>query len=153
MRRRSRILVPAAAIAVVALVSMLSVGASATPSTTHGSKLAPVTKIAFKLDSHSVVEGAAVTGSVLVRTRSGHQWVGLASASLSLRVDGVEVATLATDANGAASVSYVGVVGDHVMKVVFTGDELHKRAQRAQGFEVAGAAPSPSPSPSESPSP
>jgi hypothetical protein len=103
-------------------------------------KPAPVTKITFKLDDHNVPPGSAVTGSVLVRTRSNHEWVPFASAPLVVRVGGTQVLTLTTDANGAAAISYVAAAGDHVMKVVFAGDATHKRAQRAQGFAVVAGA-------------
>lgn len=149
--RKIGILSPVAGAAIAALVVWaFATGAVATPVTGNN---APVTKMTFKLRPHTVVEGSAVTGSVLVQTRSANKWVGLPGASLSLQVDGVEVSTLTTDASGLAAISYTGVAGDHVMKVVFAGDALHKRAQRAQGFQVVGATPSPSPSPSASPSP
>lgn len=103
-------------------------------------KPAPVTKIRFKLDDHNVPPGSAITGSVLVRTRSNHDWVPFASAPLSVRVGGTQVLTLTTDASGAATISYVAAEGDHVMKVAFAGDASHKRAQRAQGFAVVAGA-------------
>lgn len=107
----------------------------------------PVTKITFKLSDHHVVVGDTVPGSVTVMTRSGHAWVPLEGATVSLTVDKVEVATLTTDAAGHADVAYVATeAGGHVMRTVFAGDDLHKRAQRAQGFEVE-AAPSPAPAP------
>jgi hypothetical protein len=107
-------------------------------------KPAPVTKIKFKLDDHNVPPGSAVTSSVLVRTRSGHNWVPFVGAPISVRVGGAQVLSLTTDANGIVAISYVAAAGDHVMKVVFAGDATHKRAQRAQGFSVvvgATAAP------------
>ena len=105
-------------------------------STSAVAKPAPVTKIRFKLDDHNVPPGAAVTGSILVRTRSNHEWVPFAFAPLSIRVDGTEVFTLVTDAQGQATTSYVAPAGGHVMRVVFAGDATHKRARRAQGFAV-----------------
>lgn len=103
-------------------------------------KPAPVTKIKFKLDAHELAAGTDVTGSVNVFTRLGNVWSPFEGATLSLRVDKVEVATLTTDVDGHADVVYSGALeGDHVMKVVFLGDELHKRAQRAQGFSVTGS--------------
>jgi fibronectin type 3 domain-containing protein len=117
----------------------IGLGLIATPAV---AKPAPVTKIAFKLDAHEVAAGSDVTGRVDVLTRSGNTWAALGVASLSLRVDGVEVGTLVTDVDGHADVVYAGALeGDHVMKVVFTGDTLHKRAQRAQGFSVSATAP------------
>ena len=126
----------------VALGVCLSVGLFATNAI---AKPAPVTKISFKLDDHNVPPGSPVTSDVLVRTRSNHEWVPFANALLSVRVDGTQVLTVTTDANGKAAISYVAAAGGHVMKVVFAGDATHKRAQRAQGFAVvAGATTVPS---------
>ena len=109
-------------------------------STSAFAKPAPVTKITFKLDDHNVPPGAAVTSAVLVRTRSNHEWVPFAGAPLSIRLDGTEVLTLVTDAEGRATLSYVAPEGGHVMRVVFAGDETHKRARRSQGFAVVAGA-------------
>lgn len=110
-------------------------------------KSAPVTKMKFKLDAHELTAGADVTGSVDVFTRTGNMWAAFPAATLSLRVDGVEVGTFLTDAAGHADVLCVGALeGDHVMKVFFAGDDLHKKAQRAQGFIVsASVAPATAP--------
>lgn len=124
-------------IVAVALGITLGVGVLAT---SVAAKQAPVTKITFKLDDHNVPPGSAITGSVLVRTRSNHEWVPFAGAPLSVRVGGTQVLSLTTDADGRASISYVAAAGDHVMKVVFSGDDAHKRAQRAQGFAVVEGA-------------
>ena len=103
-------------------------------------KPAPVTKIKFKLDSHEVTVGSNVTGTVFVWTRSGNQWLPFAGALLSVRVAGVEVGTVTTDATGFAAVSYLATTeGDYAMKVFFLGDDTHRRAQRAQGFSVTAA--------------
>jgi len=81
-----------------------------------------------------------VTSDVLVRTRSNHEWVPFAGAPLSVRVDGTDVLTVVTGVDGHATVSYVAPEGGHVMRVVFLGDDTHKRARRSQGFSVnAGA--------------
>jgi hypothetical protein len=105
-----------------------------------GAKSKPVTKIKFKLDSHEMVVGDDVTGTVKVCTHTGHPWDPFPGATLSVRVDGDEVGTVVTDANGEADIVYAGATeGDHVMKVVFAGDDTHKRAQRAQGFTVAAS--------------
>lgn len=124
---------------IVALVLgvTLCVGLSATNAI---AKPPPVTKITFKLADHNVPPGSVVTGSVHVRTRSNHEWTPFAGAPLSVRVGGTEVLVLTTDANGDAAISYVAALGDHVMKVVFAGDDTHKRAQRAQGFSVVAGA-------------
>jgi predicted phage tail protein len=127
---------------VVWLAATLCIGIFATAA---AAKPAPVTKIRFHLADHNVPPGSAVTSTVLVRTRSGHAWVPFAGAPLSVRVDGTQVLTVTTGANGEAPISYVAATGDHVMKVVFAGDATHKRAQRAQGFSVvAGATAVPS---------
>ncbi len=121
-------------VAGVLLAAVFAVPAAAKP--------APVTKITFKLDSHQVAAGDQVTSSVLVQTRSGHMWVAFPGAVLSIVVDGVEVGLATAGADGLAPVAYTAAeAGDHVMKVVFAGDETHKKAQRAQGFEVSGSTP------------
>lgn len=121
----------------LALGAMLSVGLLAG---TAGAKPAPVTKIKFKIDDHNVPPGSAVTGSVLVRTRDRREWVPFAGAPLTVKVDGTQVLSLTTDANGMAEISYVAASGEHVMRVVFAGDATHKRARRAQGFAVVEGA-------------
>lgn len=123
----------------IAILLGLAVGLAlvATPA---AAKPAPVTKIKFKLDAHELAAGTDVTGWVDVFTRTDHVWAPFPAATLSLRVDGVEVGTLTTDVDGHADVGYTGALeGDHVMKVFFLGDDLHKRAQRAQGFSVTGS--------------
>lgn len=124
----------------LALATMLCVGVLAT---TAIAKPAPVTKIGFFLDDHNVLQGSAVTSAILVQTRSDHEWVPFAGATLSILVDGTEVMTLAADATGVGALSFVAAPGDHVMKVVFAGDATHERAQRAQGFSVIAGAPLP----------
>jgi hypothetical protein len=109
-------------------------------STSAIAKPAPVTKITFKLSDHNVPPGGAVTGSIVVRTRSNHEWIPFAGAPLSVRVDGTDVLTLVTDASGRATVSYVAPEGGHVMRVMFLGDDSHKRARRSQGFAVVAGA-------------
>lgn len=127
----------------IAVLTCLAVAAPAT------AKPAPVTKIRFKLDDHEVMAGEDITGSVHVWTRDGNAWVPLEGAVLKLLVDGVEKTGILseTDDKGFAAVSYEATEeGDHVMKVVFEGTDTHKRAQRAQGFEVSPAvAPPPAP--------
>ncbi len=124
----------------------------------NGHKPPPVTNIRFKLDDHSVNVGDTLTGTVMVASHAQHQkpnWVPFGGATLSLTVDGVEVGTLVTDDTGHAVVAHVATSeGDHVMRVVFAGDELHKRAQRAQGFSVGPATvPDPEPTPEPTPDP
>ncbi len=104
-----------------------------------GAKSAPPTKIKFKLDDHNVAEGETVTGTIAARTGRGKDREPLAGASLTVLVDKVEVDSLVTDDEGRALVEYVATeAGEHNMKVVYAGDGEHKRAKRAQGFDVGG---------------
>lgn len=129
------------AVAAVATLGLTVLAASA------AAKPGPTTKIRFKLDTHSVEVGDTVTGTVLVWTHrgsaggghmgGGSPWTPLEGAELSVRVDGTEVATVTTDADGLALISFVAdTEGGHVMKVFYDGDDTHKRARRAQGFQV-----------------
>jgi hypothetical protein len=98
---------------------------------------AAVTKMKFKLNSHSVSVGDQVAGTVHLWTRSNHHWTPLSAAGLSIRLDGTEVDTATSDSDGQASVSVTaGSAGGHVVKVVFVGDDSHRKAHRAQGFEA-----------------
>nr|MDP9342545.1 Ig-like domain-containing protein [Actinomycetota bacterium] len=119
----------------VLVAGMLLVGIVA--GTAAAQKVRPATsKMKFKLDSHTVVVGDQVTGTVHLWTRSNHHWVPLADSDLSVRLDGTEVATATTDSDGKASISLTSdTAGDHVIKVVYAGDDTHRKAQRAQGFE------------------
>jgi predicted phage tail protein len=104
-------------------------------------KPAPVTKIRFKLDVHHITLGQSLTGTATVWTRDGHAWVPVDAALLSIRVHGVEVGTATTDPTGVAAISYTPItVGGAALKVFYAGDELHKQARRAQGFEVGESA-------------
>lgn len=137
------------------LVAALGLTLLASPS---AAKPPPVTKMKFKLDVHEVVAGDPVTGGVSAWSR-GQGWEPLASVELMLKVDGEEVGTVTTDAEGYADITYAAEEGDHVMKVVFPGDELHKRARRAQGFTVMPGDPEseseeePAPEPEPEPDP
>jgi hypothetical protein len=110
-------------------------------------KQPPVTKLKFKLDVHEVAAGTPVTGGVYAWTHAGKVWETFPTAALTVKVDGVEVGILTTDAQGYAAISYLAAEGEHVMKIVFAGDDLHKRAQRAQGFTVTPGEPAPVPGP------
>ncbi|HEX9122219.1 MAG TPA: fibronectin type III domain-containing protein [Actinomycetota bacterium] len=115
------------------LVLSMALPASAKP--------APVTKIRFKLDVHHITLGQSLTGTATVWTRDGHAWVPLDAALLSIRVHGVEVGIATTDSTGVAAISYTPLeVGGAALKVSYAGDDLHKRARRAQGFEVGESA-------------
>lgn len=116
-------------------------------------KPVPVTKMKFKLDAHEVPAGTPVTGGVHVWTRTGNVWEEMPGAVLTLKVDGVEVGPFTTGADGYADVSYTGPEGEHVMKVVFPGDEMHKKSQRAQGFTVTPGEPASEPAPEPAPAP
>lgn len=94
------------------------------------------TKMFFKLDSHEVMAGEAVGGTVKVFERSGHKWQPFAGAVLKVMVDKQEVGSVTTGEDGTATVSHVVGDDDHVMKVVFAGDASHKKAKRAQGFDL-----------------
>ena len=126
----------------VALALVLTAGpASAKNDGDHGNggKPPPVTKIRFHLDDHQVTVGESLTSDVSVASHA-KGWEAFEGASLSVRIDGVEVGTLVTDATGQASLTVpVTEAGGGVIRVVFLGDELHKRAWRAQGFHAAAA--------------
>lgn len=103
-------------------------------------KQPPVTKMGFKLVNHQMVVGDTVDVTVHVMSRSGHAWVGVAGATVGVKVDGVDAGTGVTDDTGTVVIPWVASSeGDHVMKTIFAGDEMHKRAQRAQGFTVSVA--------------
>ena len=120
------------AMAIAAGVLAASIGGG-----TAAGKSAPPTKIRFKLDDHMVAVGETVTGDVVVMTGRGKGREALAGATLTVLVDHVEVGTLTTDSDGRATVEHVATEdGEHVMKLVYAGDADHKKAKRAQGFEV-----------------
>jgi plastocyanin len=108
--------------------------------TVHGQAHAVAnTKMTFRLDDHTVAVGDPVSGPVALFTHDGNHWAPLAGASLNVLVDGVDTGTpLTTDANGDATVSITAAgAGDHVVKVVYAGDDTHRRRHRAQGFEAS----------------
>ncbi|HEX9377589.1 MAG TPA: Ig-like domain-containing protein [Actinomycetota bacterium] len=122
------------------LLGAMSVEAFAEPTAPNPHKPPAVTTMRFKLDAHQVAVGEAVTGSVRLFQHHGHTWTPVADASLSVRLDGTEVGTATTDADGRANVSATAdTAGDHVVKVVYAGDDSHKRCWRAQGFEAGEA--------------
>ena len=102
-----------------------------------GKMSAPPTKMKFKLDGHQVEVGETLTGSVVALSGRGKDRAPLGGATLDVVVDKTVVGSIVTDADGGAEVTYVAQdEGEHVMKVVYAGDDEHKRAKRAQGFEV-----------------
>ena len=125
----------------LALATILAMALTVILASPASAGSAPVTKLTFKISDHHVTVGETVVGSVTARTHSAAGWLPLAGVSLSLTVDKVEVATMVTDDAGHADIAFVATdAGGHVMRVVFAGDELHKVAHRAQGFEVVAAA-------------
>ena len=95
------------------------------------------TKMSFKLDEHHFDSGSTVTATAQLLSRSGKSWVPLADALLHVLVDGAEVGASVTDATGNILIEWGGALdGGHVMKVVYEGDALHRKAQRSQGFHV-----------------
>ena len=114
--------------------------AAARPDTAHGKKPPAVSFMRFHLDTHVVVVGDPVTGTARLLSRSGKTWMPVEGAALSVRLDGTEVGTVTTDADGRAAVSITtDTAGDHVAKVFYAGDDSHKAAHRAQGFEAVPA--------------
>lgn len=95
------------------------------------------TKITFKLRPNQIPQGGTLTSTLTFASHTGHVWTPLPDAAFVVTVDGVEVGSGITDVNGQAVLTYVGAdVGGYVMKVLYAGDAMHKRAQRAQGFTV-----------------
>lgn len=105
---------------------------------------ATVTKMRFELGSHEVAQGVSLGGSVSLWARDGNSWMPVTGAELYVMVDGTDVGTLVTDGDGFALVSWPATVdeGGHVMKVMYAGDGVNSKSQRAQGFSVTAAAPS-----------
>lgn len=90
----------------------------------------------FKLDDHQWDSGATVTGTASLRSGRG-RGEPVEGATLRVLVDGEDVGTATTDAEGKAAISWGPATdGGHVMRVVYDGDDTHKRAKRAQGFQV-----------------
>ena len=140
---------------VVATIGLMALALAAVPAQ---AKQPPVTKMTFKLHGHhEMAMGETVSLSVLVTGRSGHSWVGIPGAAVTIRVDGTDVATAVADDTGLATFDYSPAAeGEHVMKAFYAGDEMHKRSQRAQGFTVVPGDPveppvDPSPEPSPEP--
>ncbi len=95
------------------------------------------TKITFKLRPNQIPQGGTLTSTLTFASHTGHVWTPLPDAAFVVTVDGVEVGSGITDVNGQAVLTYVGAdIGGYVMKVLYAGDAMHKRAQRAQGFTV-----------------
>lgn len=97
-----------------------------------------VSRIKFKVNDHLVAPVEAVAGTATLQTRAAGEWVPLASTTVEVWLDGVLVSSVVTDAAGSAPVSVSSAaVGEHVVKVKYAGDGTHRRATRAQGFEVS----------------
>jgi hypothetical protein len=125
--------------AVAAVVGMAFLMAPATAGST-------VTKMRFDLGGHDVEALAQSTGSVSLWSRIGSSWVPIGGATLAVVVDGRPVGTVVTDSTGFASVSVPPDLapGGHVMKIIYSGDGVYARTQRAQGFSVDSGGEPPS---------
>jgi hypothetical protein len=127
-----------AAVGVAVSLALLGVPASA--------RSAPVTKIGLALYASEVSEGTPLIGVVRVRTRVGTSWVPLPGADLRFLVDGVQVGTGTSGADGRAPLSYPAIgVGLHTLKVKYAGDADHAKAQRAREFTVTEGSGLPAP--------
>ena len=102
------------------------------------------TKLAFKLDDHSVETGSDVIGSARLTTTKGKNKTPIAGATLTVTLDGVEYGTLTTDSNGVAAVVITAPAdGEHRVKVSYAGDATRRKAQATQGFSVGVLAEEP----------
>ncbi len=141
MQTRTARRLGAGVLAATVAVSLLGgAAASAKPATRTR---AAHTKMRFKLDDRRVTQGDTVTGLVTLRSGRGRRdGAPLAGADLTVLVDHVEVATVTTDADGKAVVSYLSnAAGDHVIRVVFAGTAEQRGAHRSQGFSVKAPDP------------
>ncbi|MDQ3991022.1 MAG: carboxypeptidase-like regulatory domain-containing protein [Actinomycetota bacterium] len=143
--RSSRIRAVAVMVAAVLVVGLLG-GAGALAKQGKGKGKGNATKLVntklrFKLADHDLTVGDEVTGTVrLLAGKGGRRRTPLEGATLTVTVNGTPVATLVTDAEGRARVSYLAEEeGDFVMKVRFAGTDTHRKRKRAQGFTVAPA--------------
>jgi hypothetical protein len=138
-RLTTPVVISGLALALIAPSALASSSHAGGQSSAHGPSAANgPTKIDFKLRPNHVAMGTDLTSTVTfwAHAKPG-PWAPLAAAVFSVRVDGAEVATGTTDANGQALVDFAPTAaGEFVMKIVYAGDTLHKKAQRAQGFTV-----------------
>ena len=125
------------------------------------------TKMRFKLDDHSVGTGEAASGQVTLLVRDGKRFAPLEGATLLVSYMGEDAepsdcGSVTTDVEGHATASCMAPDGQYVMRVVYEGDDTHKRSKRAQGFTVGAAdddeegeddTPSPDTTPEPVPSP
>ena len=106
-----------------------AVGASA--------KQLPKSKLHIKLDAQRFDSGADVTGSALLYAVVHKVKTGLPNETLDLQVDGVDVGTTITDADGNATIDIPGVAdGQHILGVIFAGDSSYRGTQKQHGFCV-----------------
>ena len=166
MRNKKAVAIVIALFVFAALAVAALSPASAKRGGRHGERpnRAAHTKMRFKLDDHHWDSGATVTGTVALRSGKG-RGEPLIDAMVRVLVDGTEVGIAVTDGEGKATVSWGPATdGGHVMRVVFDGDDIHKRAKRAQGFHVgtgdddegdleATPTPTPTPEPETTPTP
>ena len=138
---RSLALATVAAVAIAALASPAAAKPGKGKAKGHGKPRRAVTKIVFKLSDHELAVGETVSGPVRVlsKGRRAKRFKPLAGAVVTVSVDHVQVGTVTTDDEGRALVEVAAdEAGEHVVKVRYAGDATHKKAQRAQGFEVTG---------------
>ena len=89
-------------------------------------------KVAQRFQSGADVTGTAYLYSVVHKVKQG-----LPNESLDLQVDGVDVGTTTTDADGKAAIDVAGVAdGQHILAVIFAGDANYRGTHKQQGFCV-----------------
>lgn len=124
--------------AVAAVVGMAFVMAPATAGSA-------VTKMRFELAGEETSARAPMGGAVSLWAKSGSSWVPVGGATLSVVIDGSDMGTVVTDAGGFAIVSAPSDLapGGHVMKVIYAGDGVYSRTQRAHGFSIRSSTEEP----------
>jgi hypothetical protein len=92
-------------------------------------------KMRISMASEIFESGSDVTGSVNLSSK--HKGGPLAGAVLDVQVDGSDVAQVTTDGDGNAPFDIAGVAdGEHVLTVIFGGDEGHRATQKDRDFSV-----------------
>ena len=121
-------------IASLMLASVLVVGGVAGPAM---AKKLQKPKITIKLDAQRFDSGSDVTGTTRLWVKDHKVKVGVPNEVLGLQVDGVDVGTTTTDADGYAAIVISGVAdGQHILNVVFAGDGSYRAADKQHGFCV-----------------
>lgn len=122
-------------LAITVLAAGLVLGAVAAPAI---ARTGPKTKVKISLEG-DVPSGADLTGSILLVSKDGRDRTPIVEATLALQVDGTDAGTVVTDDNGVALVDIPGIAdGDHVLTVVFAGDDQHNPISRDRDFSVGG---------------